>query len=266
MRQRDTTSTGSLAYDDTGGDGPLVVLLPGAGDLRSEHRLLAPRLEEAGYRVVTVDLPGHGDSPAAASYGVAETASALTELITSLDAGPAVVVGCSFSPAAAVWAAVDDPGTIERLVLISPHLEADDSLNGRLQRLATTALLRGPWAGSLWTGLYRGWYKGRVPDDMGAELTKLRAMLGDPAGKRAVRETLTATRDGMHQRIDSLDLPSLVVFGSEDDHFSDPTAECRFLADRLGGEGVVVDGAGHYPHVERPDLVAEAIVGFLGGT
>ncbi|MFO7549180.1 MAG: hypothetical protein R6X29_09975, partial [Acidimicrobiia bacterium] len=66
------TSTGTtrrLAHDDSGGDGPLVVLLPGAGDLRSEHRFLAPPLVAAGYRVVTADLPGHGESPTATSYG-----------------------------------------------------------------------------------------------------------------------------------------------------------------------------------------------------
>jgi pimeloyl-ACP methyl ester carboxylesterase len=77
-----------LAYDDTGGSGPLVILLPGAGDVRSENRFLMPSLEEAGYRVVNADLPGHGGSPTAGSYGVAETADALLALIDGLGSGP----------------------------------------------------------------------------------------------------------------------------------------------------------------------------------
>ena len=35
---------GQIAYDDTGGNGPLVLAIPGMGDLRSEYRLLRPEL------------------------------------------------------------------------------------------------------------------------------------------------------------------------------------------------------------------------------
>ena len=40
----------------------LVICLPSLGDLRAEYRLLRPHLLEAGYRVVTMDLRGHGES------------------------------------------------------------------------------------------------------------------------------------------------------------------------------------------------------------
>ena len=35
---------GRVAYDDTGGSGPLVLAIPGMGDLRSEYRALRPLL------------------------------------------------------------------------------------------------------------------------------------------------------------------------------------------------------------------------------
>ena len=54
---------GRIAYDMTG-TGPLVVAVPGMGDLRSTYRHLAPALVEAGFRVATMDLRGHGDSDA----------------------------------------------------------------------------------------------------------------------------------------------------------------------------------------------------------
>jgi len=53
---------GTLAYSDYGGNGQLVLMLPGIGALRSEYRYLAPRLSEEGYHAVTVDLRGHGES------------------------------------------------------------------------------------------------------------------------------------------------------------------------------------------------------------
>lgn len=262
MTTHHTQST-ALAYDDTGGSGRLVVMLPGAGDLRSEYRFIVDRLVSAGHRVVTADLPGHGESPPARNYTVETTAGSLVALLRELDAGPAVVVATSFPPAAAAWAAAEHPDLIAGLVAISPHFRDDYS---PVLRVATKAiLLRGPWAAGLWAKLYKGWYKAAPPADLDTEIERLKTMLADPARRRAVRETLTAGRDGVDERIARLSLPTLTVFGSADDHFSDPVTEARNTAESLGGDHLVVDGAGHYPHVEQPGQVADAIVAFLDG-
>lgn len=251
-----------LGYDDTGGDGRLIVMLPGAGDLRSEYRFVADRLAKAGYRVVTADLPGHGDSPTARRYSVGTAAAGLSALIRELDAGPAVVVATSFPPAAAVWVAAEHPDLVVGIVAISPHLTDDTSA---LLRVATQAMLRGPWAPRLWAKLYAGWYKAAPPADLDAEIGKLKAMLADPARRKAVRDTLTADRDGVAERIARLATPTLTVVGSADDHFSDPAAHARSTAESLGGDYLLVEGAGHYPQVEQPEQVSEAILRFLDG-
>lgn len=240
-------------------------MLPSAGDVRSGYRPLREALVDAGFRVVTADLPGHGESPPAPAYGVGETADALIELIRSLAAGPAVVVAASFAPAATVVAAAREPGLFRGLVAISPHLEADSSWAGRLQRLSILSLLRGPWAGALWGRLYRGWFKSRPPADLDSHLQHLRHMLTEPARRRAVRQTLVASRVGVDEAMDAVGIPSLFVFGSEDDHFADPAEEAATLARRMGGDVLVVPGAGHYPHMEDPTTVAQAIERFLAG-
>src|SRR4051794_25200621 len=95
---------GRIAYDVTG-SGPLVVAVPGMGDLRSAYRHLAPALVDAGFRVATMDLRGHGDSDTSfTAYddpGVAGDISALIEHL----GGPALVLGNSLGAAAAVIAA-----------------------------------------------------------------------------------------------------------------------------------------------------------------
>jgi pimeloyl-ACP methyl ester carboxylesterase len=257
------TQRPTLAHDDTGGRGRPVVMLPGAGDLRSEYRFVVDPLAAAGHRVVTADLPGHGDSPTATVYTVASTAAAIADLVRDLDGGPAVLVGTSFAPAAAVRVAADRPDLVAGIVAISPHLHADGSARGRLTTLAVAGLLRGPWAAAVWAKLYTGWYKAHPPADLPEEVGRLRAMLADPARRRAVRETLTADRDGMDAVIARADVPSLTVFGTADDHFPDPVAAARATAEELRGTHVLVDGAGHYPHVERPDTVATAILSFV---
>jgi pimeloyl-ACP methyl ester carboxylesterase len=258
--QRLEVAGGSIVYDDDGGDGPLVVMVPGAGDLRSEYRFVAPVLSTAGYRVVTTDLRGHGDSSAHwPTYGVAESAHDLIALLERLDTGPATVVGTSFAPAAALWAAADRPDLIGRLVLISAHVESAPAW----QRIPLDLLLRGPLAGSLWASQFRKWHPAAPPADLREHSSALAAMLGDPLRRRAVRETLIAHRHGLDDRMGRVRVPTIVVMGGGDSHFRDPAAEGEAIAARTGGTLHVVADAGHYLHVEFPDQVGTLIVDFL---
>ena len=99
---------GRIAYDVTG-SGPLVVAVPGMGDLRSTYRHLAPALVDAGFRVATMDLRGHGDSDTTfTAYDDPAAASDIIALIEHLG-GPALVIGNSMGAAAAVIAAAENP-------------------------------------------------------------------------------------------------------------------------------------------------------------
>ena len=254
---------GTIAFDDSGGSGPLVVMLPGAGDIRAEYRFVAPELVTGGARVVTMDLRGHGDaSPEWPSYGMVETAADLVALLEHLDAGPATIVATSFAPTAALLAAADRPDLVAGLVLISAHLEAAPAW----QRIPLGLMLHGPLAGKLWAGQFRKWHPGAPPADLDEYATRLADMMSDRQRRRAVRETLVAHRDGLAGRITEVDLPTLVVMGGADSHFKDPTAEGESIAARTGGTLQVVPDAGHYPHVEYPAPVIAAIRDLLAGT
>lgn len=258
-----TQHTPHLTFDDSGTDGPLVVMLPGAGDLRSEYRFVIDHLVGAGFRVVTADLPGHGESPTAEQYTVASTAAAIVELLSTLDGGPATIVATSFAPAAAVWAATDRPDLVGGVVAISPHFTSDESTKGRLQATALRLAMAGPWAGALWATFYRSWYKTNRPADLDHEIAHMKKMLAEPDRRRAVKETLTAHRVGVEERMSSIPVPTLSIFGTADDHFDDPAAEAAATSSRLGGSSLMIDGAGHYPHVEFPETAAKAIIGFV---
>ena len=79
-----TRPEGRIGYDVVG-EGPLVVLVPGMGDLRAGYRFLSPALREAGYRVACTDLRGQGDSDATfPAYGDEETADDVAALIGEL--------------------------------------------------------------------------------------------------------------------------------------------------------------------------------------
>ena len=91
-----TRPEGTLAYSDYEADGELVLMLPGMGALRSEYRYLAPKLSEAGYHAVTVDLRGQGESSVPwERYDVPSVGADILALIDHLKAGPAHVIGTS---------------------------------------------------------------------------------------------------------------------------------------------------------------------------
>ena len=112
---------GRLGFDILG-DGPLLVLVPGMGDLRAAYRFLTPSLREAGYRVACTDLRGHGDSDSTfKTYGDVETASDVVALIEKLG-GPAVVIGNSMGAGSAALAGAQRPDLVVGLVLLGPFV------------------------------------------------------------------------------------------------------------------------------------------------
>ena len=256
---------GAIAYDDTGGDGPVVVCVPGIGDVRAQYRFLAPRLVAAGFRVVTMDLRGLGESTVGwPDYSAAAVGADIVALIRHLGAKHAFVVGNSMAAAAAVWAAAEVPDQIDGIVLIGPFVrEMPTSIF--LTGILKVATVR-PWGPSFWNMYYGSLYKTAPPADLAAYRDALLANLKEPGRIEATRAMLFASKAPCEARISQVRAPVLVVMGSRDSDFDDPAAEAEWVASHLHGSKLIVNGAGHYPHVEYPDRVAGSAIDFFKGT
>lgn len=256
---------GTLAYDDTGGDGHLVIMVPGLGDLRHEYRLLAPKLTAAGYRVVTLDLRGHGESSTGWSdYSVVAVGRDILALIEHLNAGPAVIVGTSFAAGAAVWAAAEQPAALDGLVLIGAFVR--DHPQRPAQKAVIKVLFAGPWKVRAWDWYYASLYPTQPPADFADYREQLRHNLAEPGRFTALTTMMRLPKADAADRLEQVHAPTLVVMGEKDPDFPDPAAEARFIADRLNGEVLLVPGAGHYPHAEMPNQVAPVLLRFLEQT
>jgi pimeloyl-ACP methyl ester carboxylesterase len=253
---------GRLAYDDSG-EGPLIVCLPSMLDLRSQLRFLKPPLIEAGYRVVTVDQRGMGDSSAAwPEYGSTPLAHDLMALLRHLDAGPALVYGCSNGAAAGVYAAAEAPELVRGLVLAAPFVR--DGEGGVAQKL-TMALMRVPGlAVPLYMSYYPKWEPKR-PADFDEHAALLKAGFKRPGRAKVIAAYMSMSHAEAEKRLDQVTAPTLVIMGTGDIDWPDPAAEARWVAGRLNAEVVMLDGAGHHPHVEFPAEIAEAVRTFDAG-
>jgi pimeloyl-ACP methyl ester carboxylesterase len=252
---------GRIGYD-IGGDGPLVVLVPGMGDLRSAYRFLAPALRQEGYRVACTDLRGHGDSDATFTfYGDVETADDIIALIEELE-GPAVVVGNSMGAGAAAYAAAERPDLISGLVLVGPFVR-----NGKttaMQRVLLRVAMARPWAAMSWNSYLPKLYKGQLPVDFDEYRRTVVASLRRPGYARSFSLTTRTDHAMAESRLGEVAAPTMVVMGELDPDFPDPHAEAEWISHTLHGSVVMVPDAGHYPQSQQPDITTKAVLSFLG--
>jgi len=268
---------GRIAYDVTG-SGPLVVLSHGIGDRRQAYRFLAPMLAQAGYRVASADLRGHGESSMGWKSVTGKDAISRTDIAGDLLAlirhlgGQAVIVGHSISGGAATIAAAQAPDLVSGIVEINPFTKTQKLHVGALLRirryrrglslLMGTQLFRSPW---IWMRYLDVAYPAK-PADYAEYMAALAAKLREPGRMAEFMKTGKSTPADAGAQLANVTVPALVIMGTLDPDFADPRAEGdAIVAAMPSGLGTVamVEGAGHYPHAQSPDQVAALVIPFL---
>jgi len=252
---------GRIAYD-VQGSGPVVVLVPGMGDLRAGYRYLAPQLAAAGYTVATTDLRGHGDSDATfSSYGDPETADDIEALIDALG-GQAVIGGNSLAAGAAVIVAAEHPTKVSGLVLLGPFVRNPpaSAFEKWMFRIMMTPL----WVAMIWKSYMPTLYKGKKPADFEEYRSTVIASLKRPGYAKAFSLTTSqTTHDPAEARLGDVTAPAIVIMGDSDPDFKDPAGEAKWIGEKLNAQVVMVAEAGHYPQSQRPEITTPAVLGFL---
>lgn len=251
---------GEIAYDVTG-EGPLVVCVPSLGDVRGEYRFLVPLLVNAGYRVATMDVRGHGETSREWNdYSVAGIGKDILALIRELDSGAAVVIGDSMGGGAAIWAAAEAPDLIRGLVLVDPFV---DGKGNRFVQLLISIVFARPWGPSLWLKYYASLYPIRKPADFSEYSAALYKNLKEHGRLEATMQMLSASKQASGERIAKVNKPTLVLMGSKDIDFKNPEGEAKRVAQALRGRYTMIENAGHYPHAEIPDVTGPLIIKFI---
>lgn len=266
-------------------DGPLALCLHGFPDSAHTWRYLLPELAAAGYRAVAPFLRGYAPTSVAADgrYQVGALVQDANALHEALGGGDdAVLIGHDWGALAtygavahqpqrwrrAVTAAVPPTASIGVSLLTYAQLQKSWYMFFFLSPLAEAALPLDDYAflGDLW----RDWSPGY---DGSWDVARVKESIGDPERIVAAISYYRAMWDPTLQVPELADeqtaallptpKPTLYLHGRDDQCMllSSIGSPLDFMAE--GSEVEVIDDAGHFLHVERPDVVNRAILDFV---
>lgn len=249
----------SLAYRLLGSDGPLVVLLHGLGSRGDDWLFQVEALRE-GFRSLTIDLPGHGDSPPPAGWPtIADMAGQVSRIIEQTSGGAAHLVGLSLGGGVALQLAADRPARVRSLTIVN----ASATLGGGLRRipesLVRIALLgagRMQWLGA-WVA------RGLFPSAEQFELRRAAATrIGSNSRLCYLKAVLAVLRYDLRARVQAIRMPTLVVAGEHDTTI--PLRDKRWLATAIrGARLVVIRGSRHATPLDAPQAFNRELLIFL---
>lgn len=240
---------GVLAADDSGGDGPPVVLVHAGWTKRSSWAGVASRLADR-YRIICYDARGYGASPPPrAPY------TQLGDLVTVLDhAGVrrATMVGHSGGGGTTIGLALAHPDRVSALVLLAPGVPdypwpMDDPYNTEFMALASTE----DRAGLAELGL-RTW-AAAGPGDAAA-----RAQIEDAVAAMLAQGEFERPDPPAYSRLGEITAPTVVLRG--DLEYPMVISSADSIADRIPGcRRITVPGSDHLIPLRAPGLVADVI-------
>ena len=122
---------------------------------------------------------------------------------------------------------------------------------------------------SYFKGLYT--IKPSPVHDLDSYIAAMKKNLGERGRIKAIYEQMMASKSRCTERIPRVaatSLPTLSIFGTNDPDFpapNGPELEAKWIAEQFGASSKyeMVEGAGHFPHVERPELCAKHIFAFI---
>jgi 2-succinyl-6-hydroxy-2,4-cyclohexadiene-1-carboxylate synthase len=245
-----------------------MLLLHGfTGSSRSWPPGVVDGLTSAGWRPVLVDLPGHGRHVGDVDPGRFALETVFEDLGRASGPDPCPVVGYSMGGRIALAYAVGHPDRVSHLVLesASPGLpteaerarrrEADDALATRIESEGVEAFI-GEWE---MLPLFES-QRALAADARDAQ--RARRRVNDPRSlAAALRRLGTGALPSYWEALEALDLPVLLITGALDRKFTSIAEEMTDLLRR--GHAVVVEGAGHAVHLERPDAWIGTVLPFL---
>ena len=241
------------------GEGEPLLLIHGfTGSTEVWGEELSEGLAQA-YRVVAVDLLGHGASDFSGDpdrYRMEEVVRDMGQVLDALEIERATWLGYSMGGRIALGAAVLRPARISALILesASPGLMGENERRAR--RRADEALAEGILRGGMeafvdhWMGLPLFATQGKLPPKIRAANRERRLKNNPEALAACLRGLGTGAQPSFWDHLGDVAVPTLLLAGEEDQKFTDLA---RRMAEVIpGSELRLIPKSGHSIHLENP--------------
>jgi magnesium chelatase accessory protein len=264
---RFVTAAGLRWHVQVAGQGPDLLLVHGTAAGTHSWRDLIPLLAPH-FRVVALDLPGHGftDLPPTSRLSLPGVAQAVAALLQTLGVHPVLAVGHSAGAAILLRLALDGRIAPEAVVSLNgaliPFAEKHAAFFSKAARMLVTL----PFVPSLmaWRASNRAVAERLLQDtgsridargvDLYARLIRHTSHVSAALGMMANWDLVPLLRD-----LPRLRCPLLLVVGANDRTI--PPAQAEKVRARLPAARIVtLPGLGHLAHEERPQAVARLIL------
>ena len=268
-----TTAVPSYHLHSWGSKGdPPVLLLHGFTGHGGSWAAAGERFGAAGYYVVAPDLLGHGRSPhpsGSKRYEMTHAANDLNSLLYRSVVGAVHLLGYSMGGRLALFFALSYPEQVRSLTLVgtSPGIASeterierrarDDALADRIERDGIAAFVDYWTALPLWSSQRRN-----LTTAQRRQLKEQRLQNRPNGLANSLRGMGTGAQPPLHDRLPSLQAPTLLLVGAEDRSFVTVNQQMAQSNPRV--RLVMVPETGHAVHLERPDAFARTVLNFWG--
>lgn len=241
------------------GHGPTIVLLHGWSYDLHLWDYLSSRLLEAGWRVVRVDLRGHGRSPADGPYPFTQLSRDLEEVLAVRAPDRPVLLGLSLGGFLTMRFAIDHPDAVAGIVLAdtwTTAIPSDTEMAETLPASSDGAAALAQW----WTARRGGDQFVAADRDLVAARDRFAGLNAD--GLRhaiaacAGRETVTS------EELARVTAPALVIAGERDRMFT-PQMHASIAATIPDGSLHIIPDAGHISVTDAPEEFTRHVLAFV---
>ena len=248
------TTVGNVFYTATGSatERPPLVLIHGAG---GSHLVWPRQLRRIdGWRVIALDLPGHGRSDRPGYDSIAAYAEVVDHFLTALHIEQAIVAGHSMGGAIAQQLALTYPEKVAGLVLLNTG--AAMTVNPDLLEMAQTDLHKAAEMISRWS-----WSRATTDD---VRQRDVQIMVAN--GAAIVHgDFLACSRFDVCAKVSQISAPTFIVGGEKDKMM--PLEHSTWLADNIAhSQMTTMPNGSHMMMLEQPEYVSTTIQDWLEDT
>ena len=251
----------SIAYTDEGQGTPLVFLHA----FPLSHVMWHPQKQalEGSYRVITLDLRGHGESDALLwNFTLDDYAKDVISLLNQLNIGQAVFIGLSMGGYILLSLYRNFPDRMAAMVLADTRAQAD-SQDGKSGRRAMAQLAHKEGVSAIADVMLPKLLAPSTVQQRQDLVNQVRSMICHTPIEGIITDLMAmSTRPDSSDMLHNITCPTLILVGEDD--IATPVAESRFMAGRIPGSTlVIIPGAGHLSNFEQPAVFNHTLRNFL---